>query len=243
MDRLDEALVAHFGVDRAPTGLAARIIERARDPGREARKLLGEIGIAASDLGVCLIRAEPPASPSSARARRLAEQARVELAEYLQGERSFFSVPVDLSALPRFQRDVLETARRIPFGEARTYAWVARQIEHPRAVRAVGMALGRNPVPLIVPCHRVLRSDGALGGYLFGGRVKDRLLALERATPVLQGCTTTRIVCRVGCVHGRHMRPENRVVFASVADARSVGYRPCKVCRPRRSSPTREVAG
>jgi methylphosphotriester-DNA--protein-cysteine methyltransferase len=49
---------------------------------------------------------------------------------------------------------------------------------------------------------------------------------------VLEGCTSTRIVCRVGCVHGRHMRPDNRVVFASVDDARSVGYRPCKVCRP-----------
>ncbi|HWN03572.1 MAG TPA: methylated-DNA--[protein]-cysteine S-methyltransferase, partial [Candidatus Dormibacteraeota bacterium] len=102
----------------------------------------------------------------------------------------------------------------------------------PRAVRAVGTALGRNPVPLILPCHRVWRSDGGLGGYIFGADVKDRLAALERTTPVLEGCTSTRIVCRVGCIHGRNMRPDNRVVFASVEDARSVGYRPCKVCRP-----------
>lgn len=80
--------------------------------------------------------------------------------------------------------------------------------------------------------HRVLRSDGGAGRYLFGTRVKDRLLALERSTPVLQGCATTRIVCRVGCVHGRRMNPENRVIFASLADARAVGYRPCKACRP-----------
>jgi hypothetical protein len=99
-------------------------------------------------------------------------------------------------------------------------------------VRAVGTALGRNPVPLIVPCHRVWRSDGGLGGYIFGAAVKDGLVALERTTPVLEGCTSTRIVCRVGCIHGRHMRPDNRVVFASVDDARSVGYRPCKRCRP-----------
>jgi hypothetical protein len=99
-------------------------------------------------------------------------------------------------------------------------------------VRAVGTALGRNPVPLIVPCHRVWRTDGGLGGYLFGIEVKRRMLALERTTPVFHGCTSTRIVCRVGCVHGRHMRPENRVVFGSGADARSVGYRPCKVCKP-----------
>jgi hypothetical protein len=83
-----------------------------------------------------------------------------------------------------------------------------------------------------MPCHRVLRSDGSLGGYLFGLDVKRRLLELERSTPVLEGCASTRIVCRVGCVHGRHMRPDNRIVFASVDDARSVGYRPCKVCRP-----------
>lgn len=232
MDRLDEMLGAHFSVDRAPERLASRIVERVRDAGDEALELLEGIKITATDRGVCLIRAEPLAPPSSARARRLVEQARVELAEYLEGKRTFFSVPVDLSAVAPFQRHVLETARRIRFGEVRSYGWIARQIGHLQAVRAVGTALGRNPVPLLVPCHRVLRSDGGVGGYLFGTRVKDRLLALERSTPVLQGCTTTHIVCRVGCVHGRRMSPENRVIFASVADARSVGYRPCKVCRP-----------
>lgn len=232
MDRVDEMLAAHFSVEPAPAELASRIARRAHDAEREVGRLLDEIEIAATDRGVCLVRTERLAPPPSAKARRLVEQARVELAEYLQGKRTFFAVPVDLSRVPAFQRRVLEVARRIPFGEVRAYAWVAERIRHPRAVRAVGTALGRNPVPLIVPCHRVLRSDGGVGGYLFGTRVKDRLLALERSTPVLEGCATTRIVCRVGCVHGRHMRPENRVVFASVADARSVGYRPCKVCRP-----------
>lgn len=232
MDRLDDALTAHFRVDQAPEGLTSRIVEGVRDAGGEIQGLLEEIEIASTDAGICLIRPERLPSPSSARARRLVEQAREELAEYLRGNRTFFSVPVDLSAVPAFQREVLEAARRIPFGEARAYAWIARQIGHPRAVRAVGTALGRNPVPLIVPCHRVLRSDGGVGGYLFGTRVKDRLLALERTTPILEGCTSTRIVCRVGCVHGRRMSPGNRVVFASVADARSVGYRPCRVCRP-----------
>ncbi len=232
MDRLDDLLNDHFRVDRAPERLASKIGERVRHTGAEGLVLLDEIKITATDRGVCLIRAESLAPPSSTKARRLVEQARVELAEYWEGERTFFSVPVDLSAVAPFQREVLEAARAIPFGEVRSYAWIARKIRHPQAVRAVGTALGRNPVPLLVPCHRVLRSDGGVGGYLFGTRVKDRLLALERSTPVLQGCTTTRIVCRVGCVHGRHMSPENRVIFASVADARSVGYRPCKVCRP-----------
>lgn len=232
MDRLDDALATHFGLEAAPERLAAEVVKRARDVGREVRRLLDRIEITATDRGVCLIRAERLSPPASAMARRLVEQARVELAEYLEGKRTFFTVPVDLSGVPAFQRAVLEAARRIPYGEVRAYAWIAERINHPRAVRAVGTALGRNPVPLVVPCHRVLRSDGGVGGYLFGVEFKDRLLALERSTPVLQGCTTTRIVCRVGCVHGRHMRPENRVVFASVPDARSVGYRPCKVCKP-----------
>src|SRR5258708_5099169 len=134
--------------------------------------------------------------------------------------------------LPDCQRSVLQAAGHIPFGEARAYAWIAARVGHPRAVRAVGTALGRNPVPLILPCHRVWRSDGGLGGYIFGADVKDRLAALERTTPVLEGCTSTRIVCRVGGIHGRNMRPDNRGVFASVEDARSVGYPPCKGCRP-----------
>ena len=141
-------------------------------------------------------------------------------------------MPVDLSETPPFQRQVLEAAREIPFGEARPYAWVAERIGNPRAVRAVGTALGRNPVPLIVPCHRVWRADGGLGGYLFGEALKRRLFELERHTPVLEGSPATRIVCRVGCVNGRRSRPEDRVVFASVDDARSVGYRPCAVCKP-----------
>lgn len=232
MDRLDDVLTAHFSVEPAPAELASRIVRQVRESGSEVRRLLDEIEIAATDRGVYLIRAERLAPAPSAKARRLVEQARVELAEYLEGKRTFFTVPVDLTEVPAFQRNVLEAARRIPYGEVRAYAWIAERIKHPRAVRAVGTALGRNPVPLIVPCHRVLRRDGGVGGYLFGTALKDRLLALERTTPVLEGCTTTRIVCRVGCVHGRHMSPSNRVVFASVADARSVGYRPCKVCKP-----------
>ena len=111
-------------------------------------------------------------------------------------------------------------------------AAVTSGVGTPKGSRAVGLANGSNPIPIIVPCHRVWRSDGGLGGYLFGTDVKSRLLSLERTTPVYEGCTSTHIVCRVGCIHGRHMRADNRVVFASVEDARSIGYRPCKVCKP-----------
>lgn len=231
-DRLDNLLTDYFRPGEAPPDLARRIARTAHVVEDELLKLEKRLGIQATARGVCLIRPGRVERPATAAARRLADRAREELVEYLGGKRAFFSVPVDLSNVPDFQRRVLEAARRIPFGEARPYAWVAERIGNPRAVRAVGTALGRNPVPLIVPCHRVWRSDGGPGGYLFGVGVKSRLLALERTTPVLEGCTSTRIVCRVGCIHGRHMRSENRVVFASVEDARSVGYRPCKVCKP-----------
>ncbi|MFC7744118.1 methylated-DNA--[protein]-cysteine S-methyltransferase [Nocardiopsis composta] len=88
---------------------------------------------------------------------------------------------VDLSASTGFQADVLQAARTIPRGEVRPYAWIAELIGRPRAVRAVGTALATNPVPLVVPCHRVTRSDGTLGRYIFGDRTKADLLALERA--------------------------------------------------------------
>jgi O-6-methylguanine DNA methyltransferase len=231
-DPLDRLLTDYFRPEAVPPGLTRRVVVGARKSEADFLRFERSLAIQATPRGVCLIRAGRFEPPVTAAARRLAEQAREEIHEYLRGARAFFGVPVDLSAVPDFQRRVLEAARQIPFGEARAYAWVAEQIGRPRAARAVGTALARNPVPLIVPCHRVWRGDGGLGGYLFGTDVKNRLLALERGTPVLEGCATTRIVCRVGCVHGRRMRPENRVVFASVEDARSVGYRPCRVCRP-----------
>jgi len=231
-DRLDQLLARYFRPEAAPPGLTRRVVTATRESEAGLARLERSLAIQATPRGVSLIRVGRLPKPATATARRLAEQAREEIHEYLRGQRAFFRVPVDLVTMPDFQRRVLEAARQIPFGEARTYAWVAERIGHPRAVRAVGTALGRNPIPLIVPCHRVWRSDGGVGGYLFGTDVKRRLRALERATPVLEGCTTTHIVCRVGCIHGRHMRLENRVIFASVEDARSVGYRPCRVCRP-----------
>jgi O-6-methylguanine DNA methyltransferase len=231
-DQLDLLLTDYFRPLPAPADLGRRVVRTASGLDAALAALGKRLAVQATPRGICLVRPGRLERPGTAAGRRLAERAREEIVEYLHGRRSFFTVPVDLTGVPEFQRRVLEVAREIPFGEARPYAWVAERIGRPRAVRAVGTALGRNPVPFLVPCHRVWRSDGGLGGYLFGLDVKHRLLALERTTPVLEGCTVTRIVCRVGCIHGRHMRPEHRVIFASVQDARSVGYRPCKVCRP-----------
>jgi O-6-methylguanine DNA methyltransferase len=231
-DHLDVLLTDYFRPEVSASGLARRLAVTAGQSGAALERLEDRLGIEATPEGVSLVRTGRVDKPATAAARRLVEQAREEIHEYLHGRRAFFRVPVDLRAVPDFQRRVLQAAAHIPFGEGRPYAWIATRIGHARAVRAVGTALGRNPVPLILPCHRVWRSNGGLGGYIFGTGVKNGLAALERTTPVLEGCTTTRIVCRVGCIHSRRMRPENRVVFASVEDARSVGYRPCKLCRP-----------
>lgn len=102
-----------------------------------------------------------------------------QLQEYFVGSRSIFELPVDLSALSSFERRVLDAACRISFGQVVPYGELARRIGRPKAARAVGNALGRNPVAIVVPCHRVIRSDGSLGGYGGGIRWKERLLAIE----------------------------------------------------------------
>jgi len=107
---------------------------------------------------------------------------RAELQAMLQGWLAGqpYDGPVDLSPLSPFDREVLTACRAIPWGEVRTYAQLAAAVGRPRAARAVGSALRRNPVPLLVPCHRVVRRDGSLGQYSMGGpEVKRRLLALE----------------------------------------------------------------
>lgn len=102
-----------------------------------------------------------------------------QLLEYFSSHRRRFELPVDLRGLTAFQRDVLTAAARLDFGQVATYADIARRIGRPRASRAVGNALGRNPVAIVVPCHRVVRSDGSLGGYTGGVEYKQALLTIE----------------------------------------------------------------
>lgn len=109
-----------------------------------------------------------------------------QLQEYFAGTRSRFELPVDLGGLSPFDRRVLETARTIPYGEVISYRELARRIARPQAARAVGNALGRNPVAIVVPCHRVVRSDGSLGGYGGGIAYKKKLLAIEGRTDLLR---------------------------------------------------------
>lgn len=105
-----------------------------------------------------------------------------ELRQYFDGERLEFDIPVDLATVSPFARRVLGATARVPFGRLVTYRDIASRIGQPGATRAVGNALGQNPVPIVVPCHRVIRSGGHIGGYSGGLEIKWRLLEIEGST-------------------------------------------------------------
>jgi methylated-DNA-[protein]-cysteine S-methyltransferase len=119
-------------------------------------------------------------SPRVLRAPGRLDEAARQLEAYFAGRRRALDVPLDLRLSAGFRRQVLNHLRTIGYGQTESYAGVAEAVGRARAVRAVGSACATNPLPLLVPCHRVLRSDGALGGYVGGLRAKQALLALER---------------------------------------------------------------
>ena len=109
------------------------------------------------------------------------KEVRSAIERYLRGEKTDFPFPLDLSRFSDFQRRVWEITKSIPYGEVRTYRQVSDELGNPKASRAVGTALARNPAPIIVPCHRVVRTNGKLGGYSGAGGIdtKARLLKME----------------------------------------------------------------
>ena len=161
--------VAYAGVD-SPLGLLTvaatpRGLVRVAYPGRSQDEVL-------EDLAARI-------SPRVMEAPERLDDARRELDEYFEGERTEFDLPIDWSVLRGFTLQVLRETAGIAFGEVRTYAEVAGGAGSPRAVRAAGNALGANPMPVVVPCHRVVRTGGALGGYTGGIERKEFLLGLE----------------------------------------------------------------
>jgi methylated-DNA-[protein]-cysteine S-methyltransferase len=108
-----------------------------------------------------------------------------QILEYLDGKRDRFDIPLDLGGVGPFHRKVLLRCRAIPFGETRTYAALAREAGSPKAFRAVGHAMATNPIPIVIPCHRVVGSDGSLRGFGGGLPMKERLLRMEGARPAL----------------------------------------------------------
>jgi len=152
---------------------------------------LGRLDVAVTDRGLLEI-----AFPEQDRATRLAvlservsprilnapaktDNVRRELDEYFEGSRTGFDLRLDRRLLHGFQLTTLRATERIPYGRTATYGELAERIGSPRAARAVGNALGSNPIPIVIPCHRVLRTGGALGGYGGGLSRKQQLLALE----------------------------------------------------------------
>jgi methylated-DNA-[protein]-cysteine S-methyltransferase len=153
---------------------------------------LGQLFVAVSRQGLCAVDFGRNEADFMARFDPLARleksphavaQVTAQLLEYFSGERLGFDLSVDLSTLTPFQRSVLETACRIAPGKMWTYHRVAQEMGRPKSSRPVGQALARNPVPIVIPCHRVIASNGSLGGYSGGSGLKAKhwLLRLEGA--------------------------------------------------------------
>jgi methylated-DNA-[protein]-cysteine S-methyltransferase len=107
------------------------------------------------------------------------EAAKRQVLDYLEGRRDRFDLPLDLSGGTGFQRQVWRTLQRVPYGKLRSYQWVAARVGGPRYARAVGNAVGANPLPIVIPCHRIVAQDASLGGFSGGLPTKRKLLTLE----------------------------------------------------------------
>ena len=152
----------------------------------------GWLGVLASDKGLKALSLPQPSKERVLKRLRLKpagavdsndffEELENQLNCYFGGKAVTFNQKLDITQATDFQRKVWRASRLIPHGETRSYLWLAEKIGYPKAARAVGQALARNPLPVIIPCHRVIREDGSLGGFSGGLRTKKRLLALEKA--------------------------------------------------------------
>ena len=183
---------------RVAAGATARCIASADDQGlvvvayAVVATPVGDLVAAATPRGLVLLGYEDGrlderlellarrVSPRVLEAPARLDAPRRQLDEYFEGRRRDFELPIDWVLVRGFGREVLRATARIPYGQVATYRDVATEAGSPRAVRAAGNALGANPMPIVVPCHRVVRTGGGLGGYTGGLERKERLLALER---------------------------------------------------------------
>ena len=182
----------------ALAGLRARLVQQADDAGlvevayRTLDTPVGPLLLAATAQGLVRVAFEregfdavlaalaTTVSPRVLEAPRRLDEAAAELEEYFTGARRRFDLPLDRALSTGFREKVQRVLRQIDYGSTRSYKEIAELVGSPRAVRAVGTACATNPLPIVVPCHRVLRTDGALGGYIGGLDAKTALLTLER---------------------------------------------------------------
>jgi methylated-DNA-[protein]-cysteine S-methyltransferase len=153
---------------------------------------IGTLLVATTERGLCRISFDPQPDREAEwlaqtfgvkvlRAARPVDPVRRQLDEYFKGTRTSFELPVDLRQSAPFSRTVLEKLARVPYGEVTTYGALARAADRPQAARAVGTVMNRNPIPIVLPCHRVVGANGSLVGYGGGLERKEKLLKLEGA--------------------------------------------------------------
>ncbi|MGH2470143.1 MAG: methylated-DNA--[protein]-cysteine S-methyltransferase, partial [Chloroflexota bacterium] len=236
---------------RAPRALRATVSAQTGSAPDEFFALptpLGAVWVACSAEGISAVGQEASAAEFAEYVRhargRLARETAAPPARLVASlERHLAGTPAtplrfDLRGLAPFECAVLRKALEIPRGEVRPYHWIAREIERPRAVRAVGTALARNPIPLFIPCHRVVRGDGHIGNYGLGGRSakqlilavegvdSDRLERLARAGVRYLASDSTGIFCYPTCRHARRVTKPHLLNFRSADAALDAGYRP-----------------
>ena len=251
-----ERALRHLSREKAPRTLLPAVLSRVGLSDRYWRleSPLGPVYVAHSKAGISMVsRASSPAAFERRFAERFGRPVSVEKAVPPAAVRALIrnvkgegrrSLRFDLRGLSEFERAVLYKALEIPSGEVRPYSWIAREIGHPDAVRATGSVLAKNPVPLLIPCHRVVRSDGHIGQYSLGGsRAKRRLLEVEGADPRLLERLASEGVRFLGNAEQKHfcfptcggietLVLTNKVPFASEREALAAGYHPCADCRP-----------
>ena len=182
--RASAAAVAGLGAAAAAAGLLDIAVGTVSSPIGDllvavTPKGLLRVGFADEPREQVLAELARKVSPRILESAAATDEIRRELDEYFAGRRIRFDVRVDRRLIHGIARDVLAATRRVPFGGTTTYGELAASIGEPKAARAVGNALGSNPIPIVIPCHRVLRAGGALGGYAGGLARKERLLELE----------------------------------------------------------------
>ena len=242
-----------LGEVKAPAGFADRLLAHVGMADSYARfdTVLGAVYVAWNRQGISSAARDSSADEFEARFHKEVGRQLVEavpppdLAAKIQDElEGRHRLRFDLRGLTPFEQAVLRKTKQIPRGEVRPYGWVAREIGHPAAVRAVGTALANNPIPYFIPCHRVVRTDGQIGNYGGGGPEAKRAILTMEGVRVnrlqelaskgvrYQGVKTTKVFCYPTCHTGRHALEKNVVWLHDEASARAAGFRPCKVCRP-----------